>query len=230
MKKNIIITGITKGIGKAIAQKFHENGFHLIGCSSNILNIQNFLKEFPDADIHQVNLAHKSEVMEWGDYILNHYSELEILINNAGKFIPGQIHNEEEGVFEHLLNVNLHSAYHLTRTLLPKFMEQKKGSLFNICSTASIKPYINGGSYCISKFALLGFTKLLREELKPYNIRVTGVLPGATLTDSWAGVDLPNHRFIQSQDLAELIYTIYQLPQTTVVEDLLIRPLLGDIE
>lgn len=230
MKKNIIITGITKGIGKAIAQKFYENNFHLIGCSSNHLNIQNFLKEFPDADVQQVNLAYKSDVINWGNYILHQYPNLDILINNAGKFIPGQIHNEEDGVFEHLLQVNLHSAYHLTRILLPKFIEQKKGNIFNICSTASIKPYINGGSYCISKFALLGLTKLLREELKPYNIRVTGVLPGATFTDSWASVDLPHSRFIQPQDLAELIYTIYQLPPTTVVEDLLVRPMLGDIE
>lgn len=230
MKKNIVITGITKGIGKAIAQKFYENGFHLIGCSSNAINVQNFLKDFPDADVRLINLAHKSEVIDWGNDIHDRYSEIEILVNNAGKFLPGQIHNEEDGVFEHLLQVNLHSAYHLTRTLLPKFMQQKNGSIFNICSTASIKPYTNGGSYCISKFALLGFSKLLREELKNYHIRVTSVLPGATLTDSWAGVDLPSNRFIQPNDLAELIFTIYQLPNTTVVEDLLVRPMLGDIE
>lgn len=230
MKKNVIITGITKGIGKSIAQKFYQNGFHLIGCSSNVLNIHNFVKDFPDSDVQKVDLANKNEVLHWGNYILEKYSDIEILINNAGKFIPGQIHNEEDGVFEHLLQVNLHSAYHLTRILLPQFIKQKKGTIFNICSTASIKPYINGGSYCISKFALLGFTKLLREELKPYSIRVTGILPGATITDSWAGVDLPSSRFIQPQDLAELIFTIYQLPFSTVVEDVLIRPMLGDIE
>lgn len=230
MKKNIVITGITKGIGKAIAQKFHTNHFHLIGCSSNLLNVDRFLKEFPNADVQPVNVANKNEVLNWGNYILEKYEAIEVLINNAGKFIPGQIHNEEEGILEHLLQVNLHSAYHLTRVLLPRFMKQKQGSIFNICSTASIKPYINGGSYCISKFALLGFTKLLREELKPYNIRVTGILPGATITDSWSGVDLPSSRFIQPEDLAELIFTIYQLPSTTVVEELLVRPLLGDIE
>jgi len=230
MKKNIVITGITKGIGKSIAKKFYNADFQIIGCSSNPLNVNNFLIEFPNADVQTVNLSYKNEVIQWGEYINQKYSSIEILVNNAGKFIPGQIHNEEDGILEHLLQVNLQSAYYLTRTLLPKFIEQKNGSIFNICSTASIKPYLNGGSYCISKFALLGFTKLLREEMKPYGVRVTGILPGATLTDSWNGVDLPNQRFIQPEDLANLIFTIYQLPYTTVVEELLIRPLLGDIE
>ncbi len=230
MKKNIVITGITKGIGRAIALKFKNENFHLIGCSSNILNIQNFLKEFPEADTQQVNLANKNEVQNWGNYILEKYSTIEILVNNAGKFIPGQIHNEEDGVFEHLLHVNLHSAYHLTRVLLPLFMKQKSGTIFNICSTASIKPYLNGGSYCISKFALLGLTKLLRHEMKNFGVRIVGILPGATLTDSWAGVDLPANRFLQPQDLANLVFSIYQLPPNTLVEEIIIRPLLGDIE
>jgi short-subunit dehydrogenase len=92
-----------------------------------------------------------------------------------------------------------------------------------------MKAYENGGSYSISKFALLGFSKTLREELKTYNIKVTSILPGATLTDSWSGTDLPESRFSKPEDIAELVYTITQLSKFSVVEDIVIRPQLGDI-
>jgi len=230
MKKNILITGITKGIGKAIAKKFSQYDFHLIGCSSNSENVHHFLKEFPSADVQTVDLSQKNEVIDWGKQVSQKYSSLEILVNNAGKFIPGQIQNEEDGVLEYLLQVNLHSAYHLTRIFIPKFITQRAGTIFNICSTASIKPYLNGGSYCISKFALLGFSKLLREELKPHGVRVCSILPGATLTDSWKGTNLPKERFMQPEDIAEIMFTIYQLPASTVIEEILLRPMLGDIE
>lgn len=98
-----------------------------------------------------------------------------------------------------------------------------------MCSTASIVPYVNGGSYCISKFALLGMSRVLREEMKPFGVKVTAVLPGATLTASWDGTDLPKERFMQPEDVAEAIWTAYSLSPNSVLEELLIRPQLGDI-
>src|SRR6478736_764760 len=99
-----------------------------------------------------------------------------------------------------MITTNLYSAYHLSRALIGSMIERKRGYIFNICSTASITPYINGGSYCVSKYALYGMTKVLREELKEFNIKVTAVLPGATKTDSWEGVELPDDRFIKPED------------------------------
>ena len=126
----------------------------------------------------------------------------EVLVNNAGVFLPGMIETEVDGALEHMINTNLYSAYHLTRSLMPEMKRLKKGYIFNMCSIASIKAYANGGSYGISKFALYGMTKVLREELKEFNIKVTAVLPGATLTASWEGVDLPEERFIKVEDIA----------------------------
>jgi short-subunit dehydrogenase len=98
-----------------------------------------------------------------------------------------------------------------------------------MCSIASIKAYPNGGSYAISKFALLGFSKVLREELKEFNIRVTAVLPGATRTASWDGVDLPEDRFMRAEDVAETVFSAYSISERSVVEEIIIRPQLGDI-
>jgi NADP-dependent 3-hydroxy acid dehydrogenase YdfG len=88
---------------------------------------------------------------------------------------------------------------------------------------------MNGGSYCISKYAQLGFTKVLREELKEDKIRVSAILPGATLTNSWAGTDLPKERFLDSSSVAQLILTAYKLPQSAVIEEILVRPMDGDL-
>jgi hypothetical protein len=98
-----------------------------------------------------------------------------------------------------------------------------------MCSIASLHAYANGGSYSISKFALLGFSKALREELKPHNVKVTSLMPGATLTDSWAGVDLPESRFMRADDIAQLIFDVYNLSDSTVIEEVVLRPVLGDI-
>ncbi|MBC7721603.1 MAG: SDR family oxidoreductase, partial [Pedobacter sp.] len=123
----------------------------------------------------------------------------------------------------------LYSAYHLTRALLPKMMEQKSGSIFNICSIASLQAYANGGSYSISKYALLGFSKNLREELKPYGIKVSAVMPGATFTDSWAGSGINLERIMEANDVAKMVFAASQLSPQAVMEDIVLRPQLGDL-
>jgi short-subunit dehydrogenase len=137
--------------------------------------------------------------------------------------------DEEEGSFELQINTNLASSYHLTRQTIAKIRKSQKPYIFNICSTASVTPYLNGGSYCLSKYAQLGFTKVLREELKEDNIKVSAVLPGATLTNSWAGTDLPKNRFSEPESIAKLIWIAYELSDTTVMEEITLRPIAGDI-
>ena len=136
---------------------------------------------------------------------------------------------EADGTFEAMIAVNVASAYHLTRALLPAMLARGSGTIINICSTASITPYVNGGSYCIAKHALHGFSKTLREELKPHGIRVVSLLPGATLTASWAGTDLPPERFMPAEDVAEVAWTAWALSGRSVIEEVLMRPMLGDL-
>jgi len=132
-------------------------------------------------------------------------------------------------VLEEMLAVNLMSAYHLTRVLLPSMIQRKSGHIFNLCSIAAFAAYANGGSYSISKFALSGFSKNLREEMKPYGIKVTGIYPGAIYTDSWSGSGVDPNRIMKPSDIADTILQISKLSPQAVVEDLVIRPLLGDL-
>jgi NADP-dependent 3-hydroxy acid dehydrogenase YdfG len=224
MNKTIVVTGGTKGIGRAIVDKFANEGFTVLTCARTAED------NFP-ANVHffKADMSKKAEVLAFADFVNATVNQVDILVNNTGFFLPRQIHNEEEGTLEAMIETNLYSAYHLTRALVGDMIARKEGYIFNICSTASITAYTNGGSYCISKFALLGMSKVLREELKPHHVRVTSILPGATLTNSWAGVELPAERFIAPEDIAQVVWTAYNLPDSTVLEEILMRPMLGDL-
>lgn len=224
MNPLILITGGTKGIGRALAHRFVAEGFDAVVCARSVDGVAG-----PGLLPFAADLSTRAGVDDLIRYVQSLGRPVEVLVNNAGVFRPGQISNEEDGTFELLMNTNVASAYHLTRGLVGGMVHQRRGHIFMMCSTASIVPYVNGGSYCISKFALLGMSRVLRQELKPHGVKVTAILPGATLTNSWAGTDLPEDRFMRADDVANSAWAAYTLSQSAVVEEILIRPQLGDI-
>lgn len=233
MAKNIVITGGTKGIGRAILEQFAKKGFNIFVCSRTDKELQEVKNNIESkynvvCNTFQGDMSQKSEVLKFSKVVLEKFKTVDVLINNVGYFVPGEICEEEDGKLEEMMNANVYSAYHLTRSLINPIIKSK-GYIFNICSIASIIAYPNGGSYSITKFALYGMTKVLREELKTKDVRVTAVLPGAVLTASWDGVDLPAERFIKPLDVALSIENAYDLSPNSVIEELIIRPQLGDI-
>jgi short-subunit dehydrogenase len=177
------------------------------------------------------DLSQYADCQRFAEFVSSLNLPLAALVNNAGAFAPGRLQDEpaDGSRLREMLAANLLSAYDVTRALLPAFVSQRKGHIFTICSTASLMAYPNGGSYGIAKFALLGFTKTLREELKTQGIRVTAVLPGATLTRSWNGIEEPAERFIRAEDVAEAVFAAFGLSPQAVVEEVVIRPQLGDL-
>lgn len=232
---NVVITGASKGIGKAIAINFAAMEANLFLCARNEISLYNAVAElqqkYPACTVNAkiADMSKKEDAKNFGEWILDRTKQIDILINNAGQFIPGSIYNEAEGLLEQMINVNLYSAYHLTRTLLPSMIAANRGHIFNLCSIASLQAYSNGGSYSISKFALLGFSKNLREELKPHHIKVTAVYPGAVMTESWGDFDNSNQRIMEASDIAAMISAASKLSAQAVVEDIIIRPQLGDL-
>ena len=237
MNRKIVITGATKGLGLAIARKFVAAGFDVALCArseSDLAAVNHTLSGLQVNEQQKIltikcDISKKEELKAFADEVLQRFGKVDVLVNNGGVFLPGQIYKEEEGLLEKLIETNLYSAYHLSRWLLPDMIKRNSGHIFNMCSVASIKAYPNGGSYSISKFAMLGLSKALREELKEFNIKVTSLIPGATLTDSWKGTELPESRFMKAEDVANLIWDIYNLSNNTVVEEVVLRPVLGDI-
>lgn len=235
MSKTIIVTGGSRGIGKAIIEYFASNNFNIGFCSLHQENIELLISSirntYPEIKIYgqQVNMRQKNEVMAFGHILQKEFSSIDVLVNNAGTFRPGLVYQEEDGLLEELIETNLYSAYHMSRSLIPKMLQQGSGHIMNISSIAGLKAYHNGGSYSISKFAMQGLSKALREELMDKKIRVTTIFPGAVFTDSWKGSGIPDERFIDVHDIAKTIFDIYALSDRTVVEEIVIRPQLGDI-
>lgn len=232
---NAVITGASKGLGKAFARVFAEGGYNLLLCARTEADLKatetELARAFPGIKVLAAafDLSREAGAKAFGAWVLENGGAVDVLINNAGRFIPGNLGDEPEGTLEAMMNTNLYSAYHLTRTLLPSMMEKKKGHIFNICSVASLKAYPNGGAYSVSKFALLGFSKNLREELTPHGIKVTAVSPGAAYTASWEGTGVDPERLMRAEDVARMVFAAASLSAQATVEDIIMRPQLGDL-
>lgn len=235
MNKTAVITGATKGLGRAMAEIFAQNGFDLCVCARTEADLKDmeavWARQFPQVRLHTfpADLGKKPEVLDFARFVQKTWPQLDVLINNAGIYLPGGVADEPEETIDTLLKINLLSAYHLTRALLPLMLPQRSGHIFNMCSIASVAAYANGGSYSISKFALLGFSKNLREEMKTKGIKVTAILSGAAWSDSWRGADYPEDRLMQAADIAKAVWACYDLSAAAAVEELIIRPQLGDL-
>jgi short-subunit dehydrogenase len=231
----VVITGASRGLGFSMAEAFAIEGHDLFLTARNEVKLYHALESlmgrFPDQIIKAkaFDLGSKQGAFGFGNWVLGLGVVPDILINNAGTFEPGRVMDEPDGQLEHMLQVNVLSAYHLTRIFLPALIKRKSGHIFNISSIAGLQAYPNGGSYSISKFALSGFSKNLREELKPYAVKVTCIYPGAVYTDSWAASGVEPGRIMKPSDIADTIVQIAKLSPQAVVEELVIRPLAGDL-
>jgi short-subunit dehydrogenase len=231
---NVVITGASQGIGRALAEAFARQGDDLFLCARHMdreFHWQQELMEQFNVSVmsHNADLSEESSVRAFAGKVLEAFPEIDVLINNAGSFEPGTVHGEPDGQLEKMMRVNLYSAYHLSRALLPRMMARKSGHIFNICSVAALQAYPSGGSYSISKWALLGFSRNLREEMKTHGIKVTAVHPGATMTRSWESAGIDPGRIMQVDDIARLVVAAASLSPQACVEEILVRPQLGDL-
>lgn len=230
-----VITGATQGIGKAIADKFLSQGFDIAICARSIADLDKVKNEwatqYPDRKVLAIaaDLSEKAACLDFVTQVLNDTTSIDVLINNAGTYFPGSLADEPDGQLEQLMNLNLYSAYHITRKLLPVFRQQNSGHIFNMCSVASLKAYPNGGAYSITKYALMGFSDNLREELMQTNIKVTAISPGAVYSRSWQGSGVPETRIMQTSDVADMVWAACNLSPQACVEHITIRPQQGDL-
>jgi len=230
-----IVTGATQGMGKVIAEKLLTEGFSVAVCARNIEKLaqleQEWHKQYPKATIvaFRADMSKQEELGAFAEMVLSKFPHIDLLVNNAGNYLPGTIADEPDGLLEKMIGINLYSAYHLTRKILPGMKKRGKGHIFNMCSIASLKAYPNGGSYSISKYALMGFSENLREELKEFGVKVTAICPGATYTPSWEGSDVAPSRIMEAEDIAKMLWSAYNLSAQADVETIVMRPVKGDI-
>lgn len=233
-KRIAVITGASKGIGFSVAEAFAKLGFDLILNSRNVDQLEKsseIISQTYGVSVRYFSgdLSQENECNKLVAFVKSCTKHIDVLVNNAGVFLPGALMEEPEGQMDFQMRTNYFSAYYVTRGLWTLLVDNDRSHVFNMCSIASILAYEAGGGYAVTKHALLGFSKSLRKEGMERGIRVSSVLPGATLTDSWAGVELPESRFMKTEDVAVMITTTWEINERTVMEEILLRPIQGDL-
>ena len=233
MRKLVVISGGSRGIGLALAHRFAREGYELALSGRNPESLQRAELELAKYGVPLYpfagDMGDPEVVIAWTDALQRLEEELSVVILNAGKFQVGGFLEETWTDFRSLMALNLESAYLLAKALVPTFIKKRSGHIFVMGSIAGIMAHPQSAGYTISKFALQGLTKVLRETLKPHGVRVTGVLPGGTYTQSWDNVPVSPERLMPVEDIAELVWSAFQVSRRSVVEEIIVRPQLGDV-
>lgn len=186
--KIVLITGASRGIGKAITQLLAENNYNVIANYNQSIEaakkLQNELKEKnSNIDIFQADVSKRDEVKKMIDFTIKKYGKIDVLINNAGISTFGLFSDITDEDWNHILNTNLYSAFCVTQEALPYMIHQKNGCIINISSVWGMVGSSCETLYSISKAGLDAMTKSLAKELGPSNIRVNSIAPGFIDTD-----------------------------------------------
>jgi short-subunit dehydrogenase len=228
------ITGASSGIGKALATEFALNKSLVAASARSKDALRRLKKEINDSkkelEIFPLDITNYNQLQETADKISADY-KINCLINNAGATtFKLAIDNTIEEIKE-VIDTNLYGSIYAIKSVLPKMIEQKQGTIINIISVAAETVLTKSSIYAASKAGLQAYTKVLREELRENNIRIINVLPGATRTPIW-----PNHvlekyseRMMSPAELAKLIYHIYSIKSNLVAEEITVRPIKGDL-
>lgn len=230
----VVITGASQGLGEAIALAFAQKGpCTLALVARNAAKLERVAERVrahgAETLVLPCDVTDPSAVTHMAEQVHALAGTPDVVVNNAGSFQPGLLTELSLEQFTTQIHANLTSAFLVTQAFLPGMVQRKKGHLFFMASIASLKGYPNGAAYCAAKHGLLGLARTLREETKPQGVRVTTLMPGAARTPSWDGTPEPDDRFMAPEDIAEALVGIYALSPRTVVEEIVLRPQLGDL-
>ncbi len=224
--KNALITGAGKGIGKAVAIALAKEGVNIVLIARTQADIDEVAQEINTydvktlaltadvADINSVNLAIEKAIAS--------FQTIDILINNAGIAAFGKFLELEPSEWERIIQVNLMGVYYVTRAILPNMIERQTGDIINISSTAGLNGNALTSAYSASKFALLGLTDSLMQEMRKHNIRVTALTPSTVATDMAKELNLTDgnpDKVMQAEDIAELLIAQLKLNRRVFIKN-----------
>lgn len=233
--KNALITAATKGIGRAVAIAFAKEGINLAICARGEQDLLAFKNELLaiNPNIHVVTVATdvsiKEQVLQFAATAEKELGAISIIVNNAGIYEPTSILDDTDDTFTKGVNTNLQPTYLLYRYFGKSMIAAGEGHIFNICSVAALNPIAEAGVYSVTKFALLGLTKVMRLEMQQHGVKVTAVIPGSTLTSSWDGVKVEKDTMVLPEDIASAIINIFKMSPGANVDEIIIKPAGGQI-
>jgi len=231
----VLITGASQGIGAAIARVFAQEirGVRLALVARNETNLRSVARGCAKfgavAEIFPCDLSDEASVATLATAVTKRFGVLDVLINNAGKFTGAPLVSMSVAEFDDLIATNLRSAFLVTRAFVPAMIKRRRGDVFFMSSIAGRQAYPNGTGYSAAKFGVAGLAKVLRAETIETGVRVCCVYPGATWSPSWAKSGVSAERIMPAADVARAFLDVYRLSRDTVVEEIVLRPQLGDV-
>ena len=232
-EKIVWVTGGSRGIGLAVAIAFAQRGARvaissrkqkeLEEATANVWDLRERL--FPI----KADVTLRSDVDDALILVKKRWGPVDILVNNAGVTIFKKVEEHTEKDWDALMNNNLKSAFLCCQAVLPDMKERKSGHIINVLSVSARQPYPNCSGYCASKYGLLGFTDVLRLEMRRHGIKVTAFFPGATDTAVWAGTKADRSRMMKTKDVAEALVAVVNSDAGSMIEEVVLRPIGGDL-
>ncbi|HDR51685.1 MAG TPA: SDR family oxidoreductase [Mariniphaga anaerophila] len=229
--KTALITGASKGIGKAIATGLAEMGCQTILIGRNVNDLKNVKKEitakgFDDPALFELDITDSKKVKETIAEVLKQFSRIDILVNNAGIHFNGTLELPEPD-FKKMLDTNLTAQFVMLQEVVPVMKTQKSGYIFNVASRSAKVGFAGSGAYCASKFGLLGLSESLYRELTPQGIKVTALCPAWVDTNmaQEAGTPLQPEEMIHPDDLFKTIRWLLELSPGACVKEVVITNL-----
>ena len=231
----VLVTGASQGIGAAVAWLFAREvrGVHLALVARNAAKLRAVARACQRtgavAEVFACDVTDEAAVAAMARAVTRRFGRVDVLVNNAGRFAGAPFLRTRVADFDAQLAVNLRSVFLVSRAIVPGMARRGRGDVFNLSSIAGRQAYPNGAAYCAAKFGVTGLTQVMRAELKGRGVRVCAVHPGATWTPSWEGSGFKPERMMLADDVARAILDIYRLGRRTVVEEIVLRPQLGDV-
>ncbi|WP_432222503.1 SDR family NAD(P)-dependent oxidoreductase [Flavobacterium sp. TMP13] len=238
MKKTVLITGATSGIGKATAQLLAQNNFNIVLCGrreERLYLLQKELSTHTNVHTLQFDVRDKKAVFDAIESLPAAFSTIEILINNAGNAHGlDPIQNGDLDDWDAMIDINVKGLLYVSKAIIPKMIAQKAGHIINIGSTAAKEVYLNGNVYCGTKHAVDAITKGMQIDLNAHGIRVGAIHPGMVATEFsevrfkgdtekaanvYKGFDP-----LVAQDIADVIHFVITRPYHVNIADLVITP------
>lgn len=198
--KTVIVTGGSRGIGRAIVEKFAKEGYNVIlNYNKSEFAAIDIAKEYPNVDIFKADVSNKKDVEAMISFAEDKFGKIDVLINNAGISSTGLLQDLSLEEWNKLFETNVTGTFLTTKEVLPSMIKNKNGKIINISSVWGIVGASTEVAYSASKAAIIGFTKALAKEVGPSNINVNCIAPGIVMTDMVSNLSVDEFEQIRQE-------------------------------
>jgi NADP-dependent 3-hydroxy acid dehydrogenase YdfG len=236
MKNKVVwVTGASTGIGKAIAEKFSKEGCIVVVTARRKSRLVKIVSEIKfagrEASAFVCNVMSERSVFQTAKRIREKYGNIDVLINNAGATVFKSFLETKTQDYNNVIDTNLKGPFLCMKAVLPQMIKSKHGSIINILSVAASTAFENSAVYSASKAGMSAMANCIRAEVRRYDIKISNIFPGAVDTAMWESKARQRYRnrMMTPADIAEITFDVYNKPKKVVIEDLIVRPVRGDI-